>query len=70
MDTEFETPLPRGLARSDNPDRKWIVWAIYAMGSLILALTAIIVLQIDSGILLGWAVGVIVAATLTVFGRQ
>ena len=50
MDTEFETPLPRGLARSDNPDRKWIVWAIYAMGSLILALTAIMVLQIDSGI--------------------
>ncbi len=70
MDTEFETPLPQGLTRPDNPDRKWIFWAIYAMGSLILALTAIVVLQIDSGILLGWAVGVIVAATLTIFGRQ
>ena len=72
MRTEFETAdpmdLPRSFPRKDDPDKKWIAWALYTAGSLILALAAVMVLGLDQVLLLGWAVGVIVAAVLTVFG--
>ena len=54
---------------TDNTDSKWVAWALWAAIALAMVMFAVLCLGIDTGLLLGWAVGVIVAATLTLFGR-
>lgn len=70
MDTELDTPIVAVIEPLENPDQKWLAWALWSGISLVLALFSVLALGIDSGLLLGWAVGVIVAAMLMVFGRQ
>jgi hypothetical protein len=52
------------------PDAKWTAWAIWSAISLGAALFAVFVAGADTGLLLGWVVGVIVAAMPMMFGRK
>jgi len=75
MDSELDTNMGSGLDASgihpaDNPDAKWTAWAIWSGIILVMALFAVLVAGFDTGLLLGWAVGVIVSASLMVFGRK
>lgn len=74
METEFETAgptdMPRRYARAARPNDKWVRWSIYAAGSLILSLAAVVGLQLDPALLLGWAAGIIVAALLIARGHR
>jgi hypothetical protein len=65
LDTQFVTTIPA----ADSPDSKWIAWAVWSGLSLILVLLAVFGAGFDTGLLLGWAVGTIIAAMLMVFRR-
>ena len=69
MDRDLETHIGTTIARANNPESKWIAWAIWSGVSLVLALLAVFVAGLDTGLLLGWAVGIIIAAMLMVFRR-
>ena len=67
MDRDLDTQI--GTTIGNNPESKWIAWAIWSGISLVLALFAVLVAGLDTGLLLGWAVGIIIAAMLMVFRR-
>jgi hypothetical protein len=70
MDTELDLPVDPPQEATYDPDSKWIAWALWSGIGMVMALFGVFCLGVDSGLLLGWAVGVIVAATLTLFGRE
>jgi len=53
----------------DSPESKWFAWGIWAGISLVAVLIAVLVFGFDSGLLLGWVVGIIITAMLMVFRR-
>jgi|HubBroStandDraft_3_1064219.scaffolds.fasta_scaffold2494192_1 hypothetical protein len=69
MDRDLDTHIGTTIDRTDNPESKWVAWAIWSGISLVMALLAVLVAGMDSGLLLGWAVGIIIAAMLMVFRR-
>jgi hypothetical protein len=54
---------------TDPPEARWIAWALWSAISLVLVLLAVFGAGFDTGLLLGWAAGIIVAAILLVFGK-
>ncbi|MGE0419844.1 MAG: hypothetical protein AB7O80_23820 [Acetobacteraceae bacterium] len=48
----------------------WIRWTIVALLSLIVVLLAVFWAGLNSALLLGWALGMILAATLNLFRRR
>lgn len=64
LNTSAGTP-----ADADTPEAKWIAWAIWSGISLVMVLLAVVVAGLDTGLLLGWGVGIIIAAMLMVFRR-
>jgi hypothetical protein len=69
MARDFDSNIDTTVTPEDNPESKWLAWAIWSGISLVMVLFAVLVAGFDSGLLLGWAVGIIVAAMLMVFGR-
>ncbi len=69
MDTELETNIGT-VAAGDSPEARWIAWGIWSALSLGMVMLAVIGAGFDPGLLLGWIVGIIVAAMLMVFGRK
>ena len=65
LDTNIETP-----AQANNPEAKWIVWGIWSGLALVVVLLAVIFAGLDPGLLLAWALGVIITAMLMVFRRS
>lgn len=53
----------------DTPESKWTAWAVWSAISLLAVLFIVFVGGFDAGLLLGWAVGIIIAAMLVVFRR-
>jgi hypothetical protein len=71
METELETTYDQPVDEPvDSPEARWKAWAAWSAISLVMALFAVLVMRADTGLLLGWIVGVIVAAMLMVFGRK
>ena len=71
MDTGLDTNLDAPPAAAGmNPDIKWVLWGVWAGLSLLAVLLAVLVGGFDPALLLGWAVGIIVAAMLIVFARK
>ena len=68
MDRDLDTNIGSHI-EPDTPESRWAAWAIWSGISLLLVLFAVLVAGFDTGLLLGWAVGIIVAAMLMVFGR-
>lgn len=68
MDRDFN-PNVGAPADTDPPEAKWIAWGIWSGISLVIVLLAVLVAGFDTGLLLGWAVGIIIAAMLMVFRR-
>ena len=68
METDTHAEVTPGF--DDNPDKKWIVWTVWAFLSLALVIAAVVFIEVDRGLLLGWAVGIMVAALLMVFGKR
>ncbi len=68
MDTDLNTNMA-ATAQADNPEAKWITWAIWSGISLVMVLLAVLVAGLDSILLLVWAVGIIITAMLMVFRR-
>jgi hypothetical protein len=64
LNTSAGTP-----ADADTPEANWIAWGIWSGISLVMMLLAVVVAGLDTGLLLGWAVGIIIAAMLMVFRR-
>jgi hypothetical protein len=69
MDRDLDTHIGTTIDRGSNPESKWVAWGIWSGISLVMALLAVLVAGLDSGLLLGWAVGIIIAAMLMVFRR-
>ena len=70
IDQNLETDVAPPLPLMDTPEARWRAWAIWSAISLVLVLFIVFVAGADTGLLLGWSVGIIVAAMLIVFGRQ
>jgi hypothetical protein len=64
--SHFGAPLVR---YTDTPETRWTAWAIWSAVTLVMALLAVLGAGFDTGLLLGWAAGIIVAAILMVLGR-
>jgi len=69
MDRNLGSDFGTTVEHVDPPEAKWIAWAIWSAISLVMGLLAVFVAGFDTGLLLGWAVGIIVAAMLMVFGK-
>jgi hypothetical protein len=65
---ELETHIGT-VAAEDSPEARWIAWGIWSALSLAMVMLAVLGAGFDPGLLLGWIVGIIVAAMLMVFGR-
>lgn len=70
METELSLNLETPAVAPENSDARWVAWGLWSFISLAMVLFAIFALGIDTGLLLGWVVGTIVAATITLFGRK
>ena len=68
MDRGFN-PNAGTAADAASPEAKWIAWGIWSGISLAVVLLAVVAAGFDTGLLLGWALGVIIAAMLMVFRR-
>ena len=68
MDRNLNTDVGAPVAE-DNPEAKWIAWGIWSGITLVMVLLAVLVAGFDAALLLGWAVGIIIAAMLMVFRR-
>ena len=68
MNSELETHPD--IEPADTPEAKWIAWAIWSVISLAMVLLGVLGAGFDTGLLLGWAVGIIVAAMIMVFSRK
>ena len=51
-------------------EQQWIAWTVWSLITLMGAVLAVWIIGVDSGLLLGWIVGVIVAAGLMAFGKR
>jgi len=69
MDRDFDSNIDTSVRTEDTPETKWVAWAIWSSISLVVVLFGVLVAGIDSGLLLGWVVGIIIAAVLIVFRR-
>ncbi len=76
MESELQTGLPAtpnlpgaDIPLVDTPEARWTAWAIWSAIILVMVLFFVFAAGLDTGLLLGWAVGVIVAAMLMVLGR-
>ena len=70
MEINPETDFVTVVEPTPSPDDKWTAWALWSAITLVCALFAVFIAGADSGLLLGWVVGVIVAAMLMVFSRK
>jgi hypothetical protein len=70
MDSKPERDFIAVVEPAPSPDAKWTAWAIWSVITLVVALFAVFVAGADTGLLLGWVVGVIVTAMLMVFSRK
>jgi hypothetical protein len=70
MGSKREMDFIAAVEPTTSPDAKWTVWALWSVITLVVALFAVFVAGADTGLLLGWVVGVIVAAMLMVFSRK
>jgi hypothetical protein len=70
MDSELDTNASPAIDPVDTPEARWTAWALWSVISLVMVLFAVLVVGADAGLLLGWVVGIIVAAMLMVFGRK
>jgi hypothetical protein len=68
MDRDLNTNTA-SPADEDTPEAKWIAWGMWSGISLVMVLLAVLVAGMDTGLLLGWALGVIIAAMLMLFRR-
>jgi hypothetical protein len=68
MDRDLNTNTA-APADEDAPEAKWIAWGMWSGISLVMVLLAVLVAGMDTGLLLGWALGVIIAAMLMLFRR-
>jgi hypothetical protein len=69
MESELDYAAP-DVEAADTPEARWTAWAAWAAISLFMVLFAVFIVGADYGLLLGWLVGIIVAAMLMVFGRK
>ena len=69
MSRDLDRHVGTTVGSGSNPEAKWILWAIWSGISLLAALFVVFVGGFDTGLLLGWAVGIIIAAMLMVFRR-
>jgi hypothetical protein len=69
MDREPGSHIGTTIDAGNSPEGKWIIWAIWSGISLAAVLFAVLVLGVDTGLLLGWAVGIIIPAAKMVFRR-
>jgi hypothetical protein len=70
MDTDLGTDIGTTVEPLvDTPEARWTAWAIWSAITLVMALFFVFAAGVDTGLLPGWAVGIIVAAVLIVFGR-
>jgi hypothetical protein len=69
MDRNFDRYGGGNVQAEDSPDSKWLIWGIWAGLSLVAVLIAVLVFGFNSGLLLGWVVGIIITAMLMVFRR-
>ncbi len=69
MDRNFDPNIATSTGAGDSPESKWTAWAIWSSISLVAVLLIVFVGGFDAGLLLGWAVGIIIAAMLVVFRR-
>jgi hypothetical protein len=70
MERELDSYAPPIDEPVDTPEARWTAWALWSAISLGMVLFAVLVVGADAGLLLGWVVGIIVAAMLMVFGRK
>jgi hypothetical protein len=69
MDRDINSDIATSTTRGDSPESKWVAWAIWSSISLLAVLFVVFAGGFDTGLLLGWAVGIIIAAMLVVFRR-
>jgi hypothetical protein len=69
MARDFDTTIGTSTGPADTPESKWTAWAIWSAISLAAVLFIVFVGGFNPGLLLGWAVGIIIAAMLVVFRR-
>lgn len=49
---------------------RWVWWAVAAVISFVAVVAAVFVAHMHGALLLGWAIGMIVAATIMLFKRR
>jgi 4-hydroxybenzoate polyprenyltransferase len=69
MDRNFDSNMGAPPAPIESPESKWIAWALWSGVSLAAVLFIVFAGGFNPGLLLGWAVGIIIAAMLMVFRR-
>jgi hypothetical protein len=69
MESNLDSDFGTTIEHVDSPEAKWTAWAIWSAISLVVVLLAVFAAGFDTGLLLGWVVGIIVAAMLIVFGK-
>jgi hypothetical protein len=69
MARDFNPNIGAPAGSADTPESKWTAWAVWSAISLFAVLFIVFVGGFDAGLLLGWAVGIIIAAMLVVFRR-
>jgi hypothetical protein len=69
MGRDFNSDIGVPTESGDTPESRWTAWAIWSAISLVAVLFVVFVGGFNTGLLLGWAVGIIIAAILVVFRR-
>ena len=70
MAREFDPNMGSTVEPQENPEARWIAWAVWSGLALIATLVAVLFGGMNSVLLLGWAFGIIVSAMLMLFSRR
>jgi hypothetical protein len=69
MGRDFNSNIGTPADPGDTPESRWTAWAVWSAISLAAVLFIVFVGGFNTGLLLGWVVGIIIAAMLVVFRR-
>jgi len=69
MERDLDSNIGPSANIGDTPESKWVAWALWSIISLAAVLFVVFAGGFNPGLLLGWAVGIIIAAMLVVFRR-
>jgi|HubBroStandDraft_5_1064220.scaffolds.fasta_scaffold563524_2 hypothetical protein len=69
MGKNFDSNIATSTTPDASPESKWVAWAMWSSISLAAVLFVVFAGGFNTGLLLGWVVGIIIAAMMVVFRR-